>query len=170
MNKTMMIGEVTGVHGIRGELKIRPITDDPGRFYELDEIILTKGNQSKSHPIEMVRLHKGFVLCALEDIKDRNLAETFKNYEVRIPREEAVDLDEDEFFISDLIGLAVADPAGRPIGKVKDVLTTTGSVDTIEIKTDSKTIYVPFRKEFFAEINFENNLITADIPDDYFEL
>lgn len=166
----MLIGEVTGVHGIRGELKIRPLTDDPGRYYELDVLTLRLKGKETTYPIELVRLHKGNVLLTLKGIRDRDMAEDCKGAEVLIDRDEAVDLEEDEFFITDLIGMTVKAPDGQTIGRVGNILQTTGSVDTVEINGPDKPIYVPFRKIYFISFDFENGEIQADIPVELMEL
>lgn len=170
MTKDMLIGEVIGIHGIRGELKVKPLTDDPMRFYDLKGIFLNSKGRSEYFEIDAVRLHKEAVLLQLREVKDRNTAEKYRGAEVRIERENAVDLVEDEYFISDLIGLQVTDGQKGDIGKISDILTTTGSVDTVEIQNSGKRIYVPFRKVYFHGVDLKAGTVTADIPEDFFSL
>lgn len=164
MEDKIIIGEVIGVHGVRGELKIRPLTEDPGRFYDLDTLILVSRGKTRSYEIEMIRLHKGNVLLSAEGITTREQAEKLRGALVEIDRKEAVELAEDEFFVADLIGMTVVDAAGTVLGTVAGILDTTGSVDTVEIQMDGRSVYVPFRKAYFKAFDFEGNQVTADIP------
>lgn len=168
--ETMVIGKILGAHGIRGELKVYPLTDDPGRFYELDQVYVQDDKKQETHAVELVRLHKGNVLLTLEGIADRTQSEKLAGCTIAVDREDAVPLEEDEYFIEDLIGLEVTDPDGAPIGMVKDVIQTAGSVDNIEIETPEKTVYVPARKVYFLKVDFENKRITADIPEELMNL
>ncbi len=166
----MIIGKVLGAHGIRGELKVQPLTDDPGRFYDLDTVYLEKNGKKQAYDIDLVRMHKGNVLLTLDGINDRNASEKTIGAFVRIDREDAVDLDEDEYFIEDLIGMMVYNEQGDQIGKVKGIIQTSGTVDTVEIVTKEKTIYVPARKVYFKQVNLSEGKITADIPEELMTL
>ncbi|MEG0075154.1 MAG: ribosome maturation factor RimM [Eubacterium sp.] len=164
-NEMMMIGKVLGAHGIRGELKIYPLTTDPGRFYELNSVFLCHDGKKKQYEIELVRLHKGNILLTLAGVSDRNTSEKLMGQMVAINRDEAVTLSEDEYFIEELIGMNVVDPESNTVGVVTDVLQTTGSVDTVEIKTPEKMLYIPARKVYFLKVDVAAGLITADIPE-----
>ena len=170
MKETLTIGKIIGVHGIAGELKVMPITNDPDRFYDLEEVSLIKNGQSQQYHVESVRLHKGQVLLALVEVPDRTAAEKLRNYFVEVDRAHAVDLEEDEYFITDLIGMTVYDTDHAELGKITDVLQTTGPVDTVEIQTPDKKIYVPARLEYFLQVNLRDGAVTADIPQEFFEL
>ncbi len=170
MAKKMVIGEVIGSHGVRGELKVRPLTDDPGRYYELDEVVLDHKGKMTTYLVELVRLHKGNVLLTLDGVGDKNTSDALKGALIKIDRGDAVDLSPDEYFISDLMGMKVVDGKGEPVGSVVDILTTSGSVDTVEIKTPEKRVYIPFRKIYFTAVNMEEGVITAQIPEELMNL
>lgn len=85
-NRLIIIGRILGVHGIKGELKVQPLTDDPGRFYDLDEVILIHDKTATDYKIKNCRLHKNNVLLFLENVKNRNEAEALIGREVGIPR------------------------------------------------------------------------------------
>lgn len=169
--ENLLIGKVMGVHGIRGEIKVYPLTDDPGRFYDLEQIYLqdSKGN-NKTYHIELVRLHKGNVLLTLSGIADRTAAEKLIGRFVTTDRENAVGLEKDEYFIEDMIGMKVVDTENAPIGTVTGVIQTSGSTDNIEIKTPQKTVYIPARKVYFLQVDTENKTIVADIPEELMAL
>lgn len=167
---TILIGIVEGAHGVRGEMKIKPLTDDPSRFYDLDEVTLRTSGGEKTYPIELVRLHKGKVLLTLEGVPDRTAVEKLFRAEVIIPKDEAAPLAEDEYYIEDLVGLEVVDSAGEKIGAVTQILQTSGTVDTVVIKTAEKTIYVPARKLYFTGVDIPAGKVTAEIPEDFYTL
>lgn len=176
----MKVGKVTGAHGIQGELKVMPLTDDPGRFEEFEALSI----DGKTYPIRNVRLHQGKVLLTLKGIKDRTAAEALRGHFIEIDRDEAQELEDDEFYIVDLIGSEVFLKDGRKIGKLLDVLQTSGPVDTAEISVVSKefrpdekeekrktrNLYLPFRREIFEAIDVEGQHITVDFPDEYWDL
>ncbi|MDD2413558.1 MAG: ribosome maturation factor RimM [Eubacteriaceae bacterium] len=172
MKEWMVIGKMVGSHGVKGELKVKPLTDDPRRFEELDGIWTENKGIYKYHDISAVRYHKQQVLLTLLDITDRNASDLLVGHNLAVPRNDSVTLREDEFFIDDLIGMQVIDLNAREIGTVKDILTTTGTVDTVEIalKTKEKKIYVPFRKLYFKSWDFEKHTLLAEIPEDFFRL
>lgn len=168
--ETIIIGKILGAHGIRGELKVYPLTSDPGRFHELESVYVGEDSKQAVYEIELVRLHKGNVLLTLKGISDRNASEKMIGRMISINREDAITLSEDEYFIEELIGMNVIDTEGQAVGVVSDILQTTGSTDTVEIKTAEKTIYIPARKVYFLKVNVAEGIITVDIPEELMAL
>ena len=158
MNEYMLIGKVASVHGIAGEIKINPMTDDAERFFELEYLLLNK----KEYTIEKVRLHKNQVLVKLEGIDDRNASEKLKGYDVEIYREDAVELDEGEYFIEDLKGLQVYDTSSSRKGVLKDIFPA-GGADVMWFVVEGKDILMPFFNDNIKEINIEEGYIKADL-------
>lgn len=167
-NRLIIIGRILGVHGIKGEVKIQPLTDDPGRFYDLDEVTLIQGKTEVDYQITNCRLHKTNVLLFLDGVSNRNDAEALIGREVAIPRELAVELDQDEYFIEDLLGLPVYNN-GELLGKINDVMQA-GGVDVYTITADNKVYCVPARKLYFNEINVKAGRIDASIPQEILDL
>lgn len=167
-NRLIIIGRIIGVHGIKGELKILPLTDDPGRFYDLESVTLTNGKTEQDYAITNCRLHKSNVLLFLAGIDNRNEAEALQGREIVIPRELAVELKEDEYFIEELLGLPVYNE-GVLLGKVTDVMQA-GGVDVYTITEGKKTYCVPARKIYFKEINIGDRRIDATIPQEILDL
>ena len=167
-NHLIIIGRIIGVHGIKGELKVLPLTDDPGRFYDLESVTLVKGETEQEVAITACRLHKTNVLLFLDGVKTRNDAEALIGREVGISRELAVALNEDEFFVEDLIGLPVYND-GELLGKITDILQT-GGVDVYTITGGKKTYCVPARKIYFKAIDLGSRRIDAAIPQEILEL
>lgn len=172
MEKWITVGKILGSRGVKGEVKVQPLTDDPTRFSELEELYVIKDGRYTAHPINAVRYHQNLVLITFSDITDRNNSDLLRGCELAVPREKGVELSEDEFYIVDLIGTKLYDPDGGLIGVINDILTTTGTVNTVEIALNSKKkmIYVPFRKVYFKNWDSVSHSMTADIPQDFFEL
>ena len=162
MEKHMVIGSVMGSHGIKGELKIKPLTDDLERFYDLSYVLVCQ--QKK------ITEYKNIILLTLEGNNDRNTSDLLRGASIEIRRKDAVNLEVDEFFITDLIGLQIVSETGDIIGTVNDVLQTTGSVDTLEIQMPNKKIYVPFRGIYFPDVDILEGKIIANIPEDLMNL
>ncbi|MEA4804686.1 ribosome maturation factor RimM [Acetobacterium wieringae] len=167
-NRLIIIGRILGVHGIKGELKVQPLTDDPGRFYDLDEVILIHDKTATDYKINNCRLHKNNVLLFLEGVSNRNDAEALIGREVGIPKELAVKLEEDEFFIEDLLDLPVYND-GELLGRITDVMQA-GGVDVYTISKGKKVYCVPARKLYFTEINVNAGRIDASIPQEILDL
>ena len=176
----MQVGRVTGAHGIAGEVRVTPLTDAPDRFAEFETVFIGP----KEYEVTGARLHQGKVLLRLTGIADRTAAEKLRGQTVEIPRDEAQPLDEDEFYIADLIGASVFGSDGERIGRLRDVLQTTGGNDTAEITVESaqfrpdakeekqamRPLFLPFRSEFFVEIDAAGGRITVDVHGEYWEL
>ncbi|MBC3888888.1 16S rRNA processing protein RimM [Acetobacterium paludosum] len=164
----IIIGRILGAHGIKGELKVLPLTDDPGRYYDLETITLLNGKIQQDYVITNCRLHKTNVLLFVDGVATRNDAEALIGREVGIPRDLAVKLQEDEFFIEELIGLPVYNE-GALLGKITDVMQA-GGVDVYTITGGPKTYCVPARKIYFKEINVNDRRIDATIPQEILDL
>ncbi len=172
MNQLLVIGKISSAHGIKGEVKVIPLLDDIEQFLSFKSVYVKKSRDSIIKlKVQHVRIHKKSVLMMLQGILNRNDAEALINAEILIDREQD-QLADNEFYIADIIGLQIVDKLGQDVGIIKNVLTTTGSVDTLEIQVagNAKLIYVPFRKCYFKDIDLEKGTLIGDIPNDFFEL
>ena len=137
-------------------MKVYPYTDRPERFRELDSVWAG----GKEYPVTSVRYQKNMVLLRLEGITDRNAAEVMRGVDLTIDREHLRELDEDEYFIFDLIGLEAVDESGKHIGRVSDVIQNRAQ-DLYEIETDDgKKHLIPAVYEFIPEISLERGIMT----------
>lgn len=125
------VGQIVKPQGVRGEVKVRPLTDDPSRFCVLKSVTVG-GRQLK---ISSVRTSPDAVYIAFEGIKDRNGAEALRGEMVYITRAAAVPLDEGEFFVADLVGATLADSDGKRIGDIRSVQSF-GAADVFTVDTD----------------------------------
>ena len=121
----LAIGQVVGVHGVRGELKVEALTGDPQRFGQLDQVFIgPDAEDAVSWPVSGHRLHKGRVLLKLVGLDDRTAAESFRGLLVQVPMEEAAPLEEDEYYEHEILGLEVWTRAGEHLGRIEEILYT----------------------------------------------
>lgn len=123
MEQYLQVGVITSTHGIRGEVKVFPTTDDPQRFKKLKKVFLDTGREKMPLEVAGARFFKNLVIVKFKGIDNINEIEKYRQCALLVDREEAVDLQEDEYFIADLLGMEVyAD--GEHFGNLKDVMET----------------------------------------------
>lgn len=160
MNSYLKVGIITQTHGIRGEVKVFPTTDDPMRFKKLKEILLDYKGEYINLEISGVKLFKQYVILKFKDIDDINEVEKYKGSELFVTRQNAVKLKKDEYFIADLIGIKAISDDNKYEGIINDVLQT-GANDVYEVSlSNGKTVYLPAIKECIIDVNIENSLLT----------
>ena len=124
MEDLLQVGIITSTHGVRGEVKVYPTTDDPRRFRRLKEVVLDTGREKLNLEIEGVKFFKQFVILKFKGLDNINDIEKYRQKSLYVTRKNAVRLQRDEYFIADLIGLKVQDEDGTELGTVKDVIET----------------------------------------------
>ena len=173
MDKLIIIGKITGAHGVRGELKVFPLTDDPRRFLKLKECIICGQNFEKPEDSSCTsaRLDRGSVLLKLDGVFDRDKAELLRGRFIAVQRENAVKLKKDNYFITDLKGLKVIDDDRGDLGSVIDCFAT-GPQFTLEIKRENKkkNLMLPFVKVYCYEVDIEAGYIKCRLPEGLYEL
>ena len=156
------IGHISNTHGLKGEMKVRPFTEDKKRYEELKKILINIKDEYKEYEIESVRYQKDVVLLKLKGVESIEEAERLKGRYIKIPRELAKETDEDEFFIADLIGCEVYQD--ELLGVVDDVFTA-GASDVYVIKRKGKKdLLLPALKSIIKNVNVENKRIDVEIP------
>ncbi len=153
----LTVGEVIKAQGIRGELKVRSLTDNSARFKKLK--IVYMGN--RPYRILSVRISDGFVFLYLENCDTRDKALEFVGQELKIDRVNAVELGDGEYFIADLIGCALKDENGADLGVIKDI-SGYGAADVITAVKDGKELRFPFLKRIVVEIDTAKKIFTVD--------
>ncbi|NLX70909.1 MAG: 16S rRNA processing protein RimM [Clostridiales bacterium] len=158
--KYLSVGYVLKPHGVRGALKVEPLTDNMYRFDYLDQVFLKKGNnQYRPVKIEDRKYGKNFVILKLEGYEDRNQSETLRGEYLWVPRENAVALPEDTYYIADIIGCSVETSNGQLLGHIVRVLKT-GSNDVYIVRDKSKNeILIPALKKVVNKINLVDRKI-----------
>lgn len=155
MEDLLKVGIISSTHGIRGEVKVFPTTDDPQRFKKLKNILLDSGKEKRNLKIQSVKFFKQFVILKFEEIDDINDVEKYKGSGLYVTRDQAVKLKKDEYFIADLIGLTVTAQEEKLEGTLKDVMET-GANDVYVIElTDGRELLLPAIKECVLSVDIE---------------
>lgn len=157
MENYLRVGVITSPHGVHGEVKVFPTTDDPSRFLELETVLLDLGggNERKELTIRQVRFFKNLVILGFEGITSRDQVEGWRQKGLWITRDQAVELSEDENFIADLIGLSVRTDEDCTLGTVTDVIQT-GANDVYCVSgEDGKEILLPAIKDCILKVDLE---------------
>ena len=141
----LMIGEITRPQGIRGEVKVRPATCDPDRFYDMDHVFFKRGDAYVEQKIHVNRVEPDAVYMTFDGVNDRTQAEKLRGEFLYIDREHSVELPENANFICDLIGCEGSDTNGRKLGKLVDVMQPGGG-DVYVINGARGEVLVPALK------------------------
>ena len=143
MEDLLQVGIITSTHGVRGEVKVYPTTDDPRRFRRLKEVVLDTGREKMNLEIEGVKFFKQFVILKFKGLDNINDIEKYRQKSLYVTRKNAVRLQRDEYFIADLIGLKVQDEDGKELGTVKDVIETGANDVYVVSKDGAKDLLIP---------------------------
>ena len=171
MNDMFNVGKIVNTHGIKGELKVMPTTEDPKRFEMLKEIYVERRTM-ETFKIDSVRYHKGMVLLKLKGVEDMTTAELFKGAVLKIDRKDSLPLEEDEYYVSDLFGVEVyTKEEDRYLGKIVDVIYT-GSNDVYEIKKEDrqKNLLIPAIKQVINSVSIGENKMVVTLLEGLEEL
>lgn len=155
MSEMITIGKISRHHNREGELKVLILSDFPDRFLDLDRVFLEKGEDIKRVHVEEVWFQKDFAVIKFVEVKSLQDAERLKDYYIKVPASEAVELPEGHYFLHDIIGLDVFSEEGEMLGKVEDIITT-GSHDIYVVDQGKKEIMIPAVKEVVKEIDLLN--------------
>ena len=161
-NDELQVGVITQTHGIRGEVKVFPMTDDVRRFQDCKELLLDTGKEKKKVEIESVKFFKQFVILKFRGYDSINDIEAYKGKELYVTRENAVSLEQGEYFIADLIGLSVFDEEENRIGTLKDVIET-GANDVYSVETDEGEILLPAIRDCILDVDVEGGKMHVHI-------
>lgn len=157
----LRVGVILRPHGVKGALKVLPLSDDPGRFNALSDAYLELlHNKYESIKVKNVTVSGEDVYLQIEGFNDRDAVEKLRNKYICVDRSHARKLPEGEYFVVDLIGCAVFDTNGNDHGKLKEVHFT-GANDVYEIKGE-KTLMLPALKKVLKEVDIDNKKITLD--------
>ncbi|MDF2511517.1 MAG: rimM [Herbinix sp.] len=163
MDNYLRVGVISSTHGIKGEVKVFPTTDDVNRFKELKTVFLDTGKELLSMEIEGVKFFKQMAILKFKGIDDINDVEKYRGKDLLIDRENAVKLEEGEYFIFDLIHSEVITDEGEKLGSLAEIIST-GANDVYVVKTDEgKEILIPSIKECVLDVNVEHKKITVHL-------
>ena len=163
MEEMLQVGVVTTTHGVRGEVKVFPTTDDVNRFKKLKEVFLDIGKEKVSLEIEGVKFFKQMVILKFKGIDTLDDAAVYRQAGLYVTRENAVKLQKDEYFIADLIGVSVYDEADQLLGSLEDVMAT-GANDVYVIRmTDGRELLLPAIRQCILDVDVEQGRMKVHV-------
>lgn len=166
----LRVGVITSAHGIKGEVKVFPTTDDAKRFKELKKVILDTGKEYIPMEIEHVKFFKNMVILKFKGYDNINEIEKYKSKDLLITRDQAVDLEPDEYFITDLIGLAVVSDQGAELGILKDVLETGANDVYVVAMKDGKELMLPAIGDCILNVDLEQGRMEVHVLEGLMDL
>lgn len=163
MEDMLKVGILSSTHGVHGEMKVFPTTDDVRRFKKLKEVMLLKGSEYLPLEIEGVKFFKQFVIIKFKGYDSINDIEKYKGMDIYVTRENAVPLKKDEYFMADLLGVRVTDGEGRELGELTDVLQT-GANDVYVIKLDGGgELLLPAIKQCILDVDIDEGTMKVHV-------
>ncbi len=163
MDDLIKVGIITNTHGLRGEVKVFPTTDDAKRFLDLEEIILDTGKEKKQLSIERVRFFKNMVILKFRGIDQIDDVQQFRQKALLVTREQAVPLGENEYFIADLIGLRAVSDEGEELGEVADVLQSAANDVYVIRKKGAADLLLPAIRDCVKKVDLEAGEMTLHL-------
>jgi len=165
--KFLVIGEILRPHGLRGELRMRVLSDNPERLAELDAVYLGESPNDTTperRALHGLRFNKEYALLRLEGCRSRNDAETLRDAKVMISMDQAAPLDDGEYYLFQLLGMKVL-TEDFEVGTVKDVLQT-GANDVYIVESDAYgEVLIPAHAETIVSIDFDAGVIRMVLPE-----
>lgn len=165
MEEVLQVGIITAPHGVRGEVKVYPTTDDPMRFKRLKQVILDTGREKLTLEIEGVKFFKKLVILKFKELNDINDVEKYRQKSLYVTREQAVRLGRDEYFIADLMGLRVLDEQEKEIGVLEDVIETGANDVYVITMKDGRELLLPAIKQCILQVDVGAGFIKVHILD-----
>ena len=159
----LRVGVITSPHGVHGEVNVFPTTDDPKRFLDLKKIYLDTKKELIECEIKSVKFFKNMVILSFNGMDDRNAIEKYRQCDLLIDREDAMELGEDEYFICDLIGLDIIDEDDKKIGVLKDVMTSAANDVYVVEKTDGEELLIPAIRDCILDTKLEEGYIRVHL-------
>ncbi len=163
METYLRIGVITSSHGVRGEVKVYPTTDDPHRFSELSEVYLAPEDDAKRLAVRSVRYTKDRVLLSLEGIDTPEEANLLRQKDLYIPRDQGVALEDNENYYADLLGISVVTDEGRNLGTLTDILETGANDVYVVKKKDGKELLLPAIREVILSVDVEQSKMVVHL-------
>lgn len=170
MENMLRVGIISTTHGLRGEVKVFPTTDDVKRFNELKEVLLDTGSGQKTLEIEQVKFFKNMAILKFKGYDSINDIDIYKGKDLYVTRDNAVKLEPNENFIVDLIGLSVVTDDGEAFGTMSDVIQT-GANDVYVVTTpEGREVLFPAIPSCVLDVNLDTATMTVHVLDGLLDL
>ena len=161
MEDLLQVGVITSTHGIKGEVKVFPMTDDNRRFKKLKECMLQYKEEWIPVKVQGARFFKNMVILKFEGIDNINDVEQYKQCGIFVDREHAVKLEQDEYFIADLLGIQVDREDGSPLGKLTEIIPTGANDVYVVTDANQKEWLFPAIKDCILKVDLEKRRMTV---------
>ena len=165
MEERLQVGVISSTHGVRGEVKVFPTTDDPKRYKKLKKVYLDTGREFLPLEIQGVKFFKQFVIVKFKGIDNINDIEMYRGRSLLVDRKDAVSLEKDEYFIADMVGIDVYTEDGEKFGVLKDVMETGANDVYIIDSINHGEVLVPAIKQCVLGVNIEENRMDIHLMD-----
>lgn len=171
MEEMLKVGVITSTHGVRGEVKVFPTTDEVSRFKRLKEIVLDTGREKLSLEIEGVKFFKQMVILKFKGLDNINDVEKYRQKSLYVYRKDAVYLKKDEYFIADLIDMPVYGERGERLGVLADVMCT-GANDVYVIRRENggRDLLIPAIRQCILSVDVEEPRMVVHLMEGLEEL
>jgi 16S rRNA processing protein RimM len=163
MDDLLQVGVITSTHGLKGEVKVFPMTDDVNRFRTLKKVIYEEKNKREEFELEGVKFFKKNVIVKFKGLDTINDVEKMKGLALYVDRQNAVPLKKDEYFIADLIDLQIYDEKNQEIGVLKDVIETGANDVYVIVMNDGKELLLPAIKQCVLKVDIEEKKMMIHI-------
>lgn len=163
MEKLLRVGVITQTHGLRGEVKVYPTTEDAKRFKKLKEVVIDTGKEQIDMEIESVKFFKNLVIVKFKGIDNINDVEKYKKSEIYVSRENAIPLEEGEYYIADLIGLKVMSDEGEDLGVLDDVMQTGANDVYVVKKKGHPELLIPVIDQCILNVDIEGGEVLVHL-------
>ena len=170
MEDMLRVGVISSTHGVRGEVKVFPTTDDPARLEDLETVFLDTGREKLKLEISGVKFFKNMVILKFKGYDNINDIEKYRGKDLWITRDQAVPLGEDENFVADLIGLSVVTDQGETLGVMKDVMFTGANDVYVVERENGKELLFPAIKDCILDVDLEEGVMTVHVLDGLLDL
>ncbi len=166
----LRVGVITSPHGLRGDVKVFPTTDDVNRFRKMKKAYIDTGKEKMPVNVEQVRFFKNMVILKFKELNRIEDCEAYRNKDILVTRDQAVKLAPDENFIADLIGLKVVTDKGEDFGNVKDIMQTAANDVYVIEGLNGKEYLFPSIKECILDVDLDAGVVTVHIMDGLLDL
>lgn len=164
-----LIGYITKPQGLKGEVKVEPVTPNPERFYRLEIVFLQVNDKTQAYPIDKIRVSDRFVYIKFSGINSRNEAELLRNAEILVEEKDLIQPDQDEYFVHDIVGCRVISENNDEIGIVSDVVQMSSN-DIYVVRNGTGTeLLVPATKEVVTQVDIGRKIIIIHVLEGLFD-
>ena len=156
------VGIIVKPQGVKGEVKVKISSPRPERFYNLEKVYI-RFNKLQTCSIENIRISNGFVFLKLTDIDSRNDAELLRNKEILISEDQLIDLEENEYFVHDLIGCQVITEEGLKIGEIEDIIQNSSNDIYLVKNQQGQEILIPAINDVVINVDIKERQVTIHV-------